>query len=286
MCIRDRFRIFLISILVLISLASILYFHVILHLGTVYTHFFYFPIILASLWWGRRGISVSVLLSAALVAAHVYTRRYDASPDDLIRAGTFILVSVVVAMLSERAALARERMRHFNLVLRSIRDINHLIIKEKDQDRLIRGICEKLVRNRSYHFAWIALMDDHGRLVASAVLDLEVCVAGDPLAGDHDGEDLTTIAQEPVERRKACDAADQGNAQRHQQRAPNQLDGLCPSNQQQDAIDHRGNQRDVYDAPQIQFRENPQEFGHDSLSLEQSHEHGLLRMQAVLGLVP
>lgn len=166
--ISARFRIFLISFLVLISLASIGYFHLILHFGTVYTHFFYFPIILASLWWGRRGIPVSVLLSAALMAAHVYTRRYDASPDDLIRAGTFVLISVVVAILSERAAMARERMRHFNLVLRSIRDINHLIIKEKDQDRLIRGICEKLVRNRSYHFAWIALMDDHGRLVASA----------------------------------------------------------------------------------------------------------------------
>ena len=31
------------------------YFHVVLGIGTVFTHFFYVPIILASLWWKRKG---------------------------------------------------------------------------------------------------------------------------------------------------------------------------------------------------------------------------------------
>jgi len=56
-------------------------------------------------------------------------------------------------------------MQHFNLVLRSIRDINHLITKEKDLDRLLKGICVKLVENRSYFYAWIAVVDEDSRLV-------------------------------------------------------------------------------------------------------------------------
>ncbi|TFH41905.1 MAG: hypothetical protein E4G96_04575, partial [Chrysiogenales bacterium] len=168
-----RYRLILISILVVISILFVFYFHYVLYLGTVFTHFFYIPIILASLWWGRRGIAVAVILASALVAANLHLTRYIATPEDYIRAGMFIVISIVVSMLSERADSARERMTHFNLVLRSIRDINHLTIKEKDQDRLIKGICEKMVKNRSYFFAWIALIDEHDRMVTSAEAGLK-----------------------------------------------------------------------------------------------------------------
>jgi PAS domain S-box-containing protein len=139
-----------------------------LHIGAVFTHFFYIPIILASLWWGRRGVWVAVILSLSLVVAHLLMKRYYPTIDDYIRALMFIVISIVVSYLSERITRARERMRHFNLVLRSIRDINHLITKEKDVERLLKGICENLIKNRSYFYAWIALVDDNSRLVWAA----------------------------------------------------------------------------------------------------------------------
>lgn len=164
----QRRRPIVISILVLISISFIVFFYGILHMGTVFTHFFYIPIILASLWWGRRGVWVAAILSLALVIAHLLTKEYNPTADDYIRALMFIVISIVVSYLSERITRARERMQHFNLVLRSIRDINHLITKEKDVGRLLKGICENLIKNRSYFYAWIALVDDNSRLVWDA----------------------------------------------------------------------------------------------------------------------
>jgi PAS domain S-box-containing protein len=161
----SRVRPVVILLLVLVSLASMGYFYVYLHGSTVFTHLFYVPIILAALWWGRRGIWVAVFLSLSLVATHLLMKKYYNTPDDFFRALMFIVAASIVAVLSERFTRTRERMQHFNLVLRSIRDINHLITKEKDLDRLLKGICVKLVENRSYFYAWIAVVDEDSRLV-------------------------------------------------------------------------------------------------------------------------
>ncbi len=165
---QNRSKVALISILVLACLSMIVVFYGIFHTGTVFTHFFYIPIIMASLWWGRKGIAVAVILALSLVAAYLMMQPYFTTIDDYIRAVMYIVISVVVAILSERITRARERMRHFNLVLRSIRDINHLITKEKDLYRLLKGICDNLVRNRSYNYAWIALVDENSRLLWAA----------------------------------------------------------------------------------------------------------------------
>ncbi|MBP7738832.1 MAG: PAS domain S-box protein [Spirochaetes bacterium] len=166
--IQGRYKLIIISILVVFCLSLVTVFYGILHVNTVITHFFYIPIIMASLWWGRRGIAVAVFLALSLVAAHLLMARYYPTVDDYVRAFMFIVLSVVVALQSERISRTQERMRHFNLVVRSIRDINHLITKEKDLRKLIGGICEKLIKNRSYNYAWIALTDENSRMVWTA----------------------------------------------------------------------------------------------------------------------
>ena len=114
---------------------------------------------------GRRGIWVAVFLSICLAVTHIFLKKYFHTPEDFFRALMFIVMGSVVAVLSERFKRARERMHHFNLVLRSIRDINHLITKEKDLERLLKGICVKLVENRSYFYAWIAVVNEETRQV-------------------------------------------------------------------------------------------------------------------------
>ncbi|MCD4845001.1 MAG: PocR ligand-binding domain-containing protein [Methanosarcinales archaeon] len=69
--------------------------------------------------------------------------------------------------ISERKRL-EDRMVHLNLVLRAIRNVNQLITKEKDRDRLLQGACNNLIETRGYHNAWIALLDESGRLVTTA----------------------------------------------------------------------------------------------------------------------
>jgi len=64
--------------------------------------------------------------------------------------------------------VAQERIEHLNTMLRAIRKINQLIVREKDSKRLIKGACDELVATRGYYNAWIALLDESGSLVTTA----------------------------------------------------------------------------------------------------------------------
>jgi PAS domain S-box-containing protein len=60
------------------------------------------------------------------------------------------------------------RIAHLNAVLRAIRNVNQLITRERDPDRLVQGACNSLIETRGYHSAWLALTDESGGLVAAA----------------------------------------------------------------------------------------------------------------------
>jgi len=61
-----------------------------------------------------------------------------------------------------------KRIRHINAVLRAIYSVNRLITREKDQDKLLKGVCKGLIEAPGYYNAWIALLDKSGGLVATA----------------------------------------------------------------------------------------------------------------------
>jgi PAS domain S-box-containing protein len=63
---------------------------------------------------------------------------------------------------------AQEKLKHLNLVLRALRKVNQLITQENDTDRLIKSVSESLVSTRGYYSAWIALLDESGKLVSHA----------------------------------------------------------------------------------------------------------------------
>lgn len=63
---------------------------------------------------------------------------------------------------------AQGRIDHLNRVLRAIRNVNQLIVREKDRGRLLEGACESFVSHHGYFSAWIVLLDESGRLTASA----------------------------------------------------------------------------------------------------------------------
>lgn len=68
---------------------------------------------------------------------------------------------------------AEEEVSHLNRVLRSVRSVNQLITVEKDKNRLIQGVCDKLVEERGYDNAWIALLSESGEFTAFAEAGLE-----------------------------------------------------------------------------------------------------------------
>jgi PAS domain S-box-containing protein len=63
---------------------------------------------------------------------------------------------------------AEQRITHLNAVLRAIRNVSQLIVKERDREKLIRQTCDLLVETRGYQQAWILLTDNQGRLLKGA----------------------------------------------------------------------------------------------------------------------
>lgn len=65
----------------------------------------------------------------------------------------------------ENHSQKRER---FNLVLQTMRDVSGLVIKEKNRERLLQGICGALIEHRGYFNAWAVLLDTAGKITMSA----------------------------------------------------------------------------------------------------------------------
>jgi len=71
-----------------------------------------------------------------------------------------------------------ERIAHLNLVLRAIRDVNQLIVREQDRDRLLAGTCETLTETRGYIHAWAALYDEGGQLTTVSQAGFDGAIEG------------------------------------------------------------------------------------------------------------
>ena len=76
------------------------YFHTTVETGTVFTHFFYIPIILASLWWKEKGLVVPLFLATVLILSHNFLRIDITTINDYFRAMMFMIVALIVIALS------------------------------------------------------------------------------------------------------------------------------------------------------------------------------------------
>jgi PAS domain S-box-containing protein len=77
---------------------------------------------------------------------------------------------VEIALYKSRA---EKRLQHLTEVLRAIRNVNQLIVQEKDRGRLIEKACQLLTEGRGYFTAWIALVEEEGKMAAFAVAGAE-----------------------------------------------------------------------------------------------------------------
>jgi hypothetical protein len=49
------------------AVGATFYYHAVLKTGVIFSHFFYIPIVIASVWWMRKGVLVASLLSVTLI---------------------------------------------------------------------------------------------------------------------------------------------------------------------------------------------------------------------------
>ncbi len=94
-----RKRLIISATLLICSIALTLYCRFFLGIEVVFTHFFYIPIILVSIWWGYWGLVTSLGLGLVLVISHFFTGSSN-FVEDLMRAFFLIVVSYLSALVS------------------------------------------------------------------------------------------------------------------------------------------------------------------------------------------
>jgi len=115
----ESYKIWTMAVLLAGACILLYYFHVILRIGTIITHIFYVPIILASIWWKRKGLLVALFASGFLVFSHVFLRPDVANHNDYFRAFMFVVTAFVVAELSRRLAKEHEALQAANQQLKA-----------------------------------------------------------------------------------------------------------------------------------------------------------------------
>lgn len=76
-----------------------------------------------------------------------------------------VFAGVVLSIINRRRVALQELLDHRNRILSAIRNVNQLIVREKDTNNLLDEACRLLVETQGYYDVWIALTaDDRPRI--------------------------------------------------------------------------------------------------------------------------
>ena len=122
-------KIIIMGFLLITCILLTYYFHFILKTEIIFTHLFYLPIILASLWWGRKGIIIAVCLAVMLLFLDLIDPINAPIYLDLIRGLMFIVISITTSTLSEKRDQLEDKVAQRNKELQKA----NLKLQELDQ---------------------------------------------------------------------------------------------------------------------------------------------------------
>ncbi|HPQ04835.1 MAG TPA: histidine kinase dimerization/phosphoacceptor domain -containing protein [Methanothermobacter sp.] len=118
----NKVRISVLAVLMGVSIALIFYFHFILHVRIIFTHFFYIPIILAAIWFKRKSLILTGILSFLLLAS-AYSLGFSFF-EDVFRVLMFFFVNTVTIFLSEQIDAQRRQLEESEKKYRSLFELS------------------------------------------------------------------------------------------------------------------------------------------------------------------
>ncbi|TFF99206.1 MAG: hypothetical protein EU541_05560 [Promethearchaeota archaeon] len=124
---KNEVKLGIISGLLTISVLLSIYFVLILNTYIIYTHFFYFPVILACLWWKKNGLIIPIFLSILILLFPWFKRLefFDLiTLENILRALSLIVLGLVVSILSEQISKTQSELEEaLNELKRSNKDL-------------------------------------------------------------------------------------------------------------------------------------------------------------------
>ena len=132
---KELNKIVIMGFLLTVCIFLTYYFHFLLKTEVIFTHLFYIPILLASLWWARKGIIVSVCLAVMLLVINLtVSLELPIIYSDLIRASMFIIIGTMIGILSEKKLLLEGKLRAYS------KDLEQRVEERTSE---VRGLQEK-----------------------------------------------------------------------------------------------------------------------------------------------
>jgi len=155
---RRSYRLAAVGALLTICLLATYYFHFILEAEVVFTHLFYMPIILAGLWWSRKGIAVAIFLAVMLPISHVMSPLETPIVADMARAIMFVVVSTAIAILNEKRLILEAKLRVYseNLEQQVKERTSDLREAQEKQRAILDGIGDAvIVLDSDLNITWV-----------------------------------------------------------------------------------------------------------------------------------
>ncbi|MBA7531898.1 hypothetical protein ES705_24123 [subsurface metagenome] len=112
---KEIYKIIIITLLTIGACLATYYFQGVLKKGIIYTHSFYLPVIMAALWWRRRGLAVVIILTANLMINRSINSADWAIGNDLFRIANLLLVGIITALLREMIDKSEEKVEEKEL---------------------------------------------------------------------------------------------------------------------------------------------------------------------------
>jgi PAS domain S-box-containing protein len=103
----------------------------------------------------------------AIAAMHNGARDYVLK-QKLARLGPAVRRALQESAAVRRQQRAEAQIRHLNEVLQSVRDVESLVIRERDPGKILAEACKILVRTRSYRLVWVGLTEPDSKRVLPA----------------------------------------------------------------------------------------------------------------------
>ena len=117
----------------------------------------------------ESGLDLPFIVISGTVGDELGVETMKAGAHDYLMKGNLARLGQAVQRELREAEIRREhrqgveKIRHLNRVLRAVRSINRLIVRETDPQRIVDGACERLVSARGYDAAWIVLLGAEGK---------------------------------------------------------------------------------------------------------------------------
>jgi HEAT repeat protein len=147
----EDYKLIVLAALVIVSLFLEGIVHWYLGIEVVYSHFFYIPIVLGAVWYGKRGVVVALILGAALLAG-TYLTTGAIHMDSVLRALMFVAVGLIIGTVADFMKKEQEQIMN---------ELTDAAIHSRTQDRSDTGSLAA-IKSRIISFAGVKRLKEQG----------------------------------------------------------------------------------------------------------------------------